>query len=246
MSSSSFAVHRFKEIASTNDWLLSAARGGADDRTVVVADHQLRGRGRLDRTWEAPAGTSLLASVLLRPALEPQQRYLCSVALALGALEALSAVASLRAGLKWPNDLVVGDRKLGGILAEVDGTGPGAAVVAGIGINLTFDGPEGANGTSVLRETGRHVERDELLDSILAGLAVHLGELERDGASTLLDAYRLRLTTLGRRVAVELGQETLHGVATDVSESGHLCVEIDGTVREFAAGDVVHLRSDEG
>lgn len=244
---SSFTVHRFKEIASTNDWLLSAARGGADDRTVVVADHQLRGRGRLDRTWEAPPGTSLLASVLLRTSLEPERRYLCTVALALSALEALQAVAALRGGLKWPNDLMVGDRKLGGILAEVDGVGERAAVVAGIGLNLTWPGPEGSNGTSVLEETGRHVDRDELLDAILVGLDVHLGELGREsGRAGIIDAYRLRLTTIGRRVAVELRDETLRGTAEDVTPDGHLVVSVDGERREFAAADVVHLRAGEG
>lgn len=246
MVASSFAVHRFKEIASTNDWLLAAARGGADDRTVVVADHQLRGRGRLDRTWEAPPGSALLASVLVRLPLDPDERFLVGVALGLSALEALQAVATLRAGLKWPNDLVVKDRKLGGILAEVDGAREGPAVVAGIGVNLTWPGPPEANGTSVLEETGLHVDRDALLDALLVGLDIHLGQLEHpQGRGAILDAYRLRLTTIGRMVTAQLAHETVRGSADGVTATGHLLIAVNGAVREVAAGDVVHLRPDE-
>lgn len=246
MASSPFAVMRFKEISSTNDWLLAAARGGAAHRTVVVADFQLRGRGRLDRRWEAPPGTSVLASVLLRTRLAPNQRHLASIAVGLSALEACQTVASLRVGLKWPNDLVVSDRKLGGLLAESDGT-PGelAAIVVGFGINLTWPGPPDAGGTSLLEETGLTYGRDAVLDAILVCLDAHAAQLESpEGRASLLDAYRHRLATLGRTVRVELPDSSFVGVARGVTDDGHLVVETDGIVREVAAGDVVHVRTE--
>jgi BirA family biotin operon repressor/biotin-[acetyl-CoA-carboxylase] ligase len=246
VATSSFAVQRFKEISSTNDWLLAAARGGAIDRTVVVADFQLRGRGRLDRRWEAPPGTSLLASVLLRTSLAPPERHLATVAVGLSALEACQTVASLRGALKWPNDLVVGDRKLGGLLAETDGASSQTAIVVGVGINLTWSGPHDANGTSILEETGVTVERDAMLDAILVGLDHHADELGTPaGRASLLDAYRIRLSTIGRTVRVTLHDESFVGVAQGVGNDGHLSVATAGGLREVAAGDVVHVRLEE-
>lgn len=238
-----YVVHRFKELSSTNDWLLAAARGGAADRTVVVADHQLRGRGRLGRRWEAPPGSALLMSVLLRTSLAANERFLAPIALGLGACEACQGVAALRVGLKWPNDLVVQDRKLGGILAEADGDGEQAALVVGLGLNLTYDGPDGAGGTSLRTETGVEVDRDELLEVVLVGLDRHLDQLEQPGAAAvLLDAYRLRLATLGRKVDVQLHDEVISGTAVDVNAQGHLLIERPTGIAEIAAGDVVHLR----
>jgi BirA family transcriptional regulator, biotin operon repressor / biotin---[acetyl-CoA-carboxylase] ligase len=243
MVASSFTTHRFKEISSTNDWLLSAARGGAADRSVVVADFQHRGRGRLDRRWEAPAGTSLLASILFRTPLAPSERYLASVAVGLSALEACQSIASLRAGLKWPNDVMASDRKLGGLLAESDSGAAGGAVVVGIGLNLTWAGPPDAEGTSVLEQTGLHVERDAMLNALLVGLGPHADALgSQAGRSSLLEAYRLRLTTLGHAVRMTLADGAFVGTAQGVNDAGHLLVDTADGVREVAAGDVVHLR----
>jgi BirA family biotin operon repressor/biotin-[acetyl-CoA-carboxylase] ligase len=246
VATSSFAIQRFKEISSTNDWLLAAARGGAADRTVVVADFQLRGRGRMDRRWEAPPGTSLLASVLLRTTLTPPERHLATVAVGLSALEACQTVASLRAALKWPNDLVVSDRKLGGLLAETDGGASETAIVIGIGMNLTWSGPAEAHGTSILEETGVTVERDAMLDALLVGLDHHAEELATaKGRASLLDAYRIRLSTIGRVVRVSLHDESFVGTAQGVGDDGHLIVATNDGQREVAAGDVVHVRLEE-
>jgi BirA family biotin operon repressor/biotin-[acetyl-CoA-carboxylase] ligase len=244
MVASSFTIHRFREISSTNDWLVSAARGGAADRTVVVADFQHRGRGRLDRRWEAPAGTSLLASILFRTELAAAERYLATVAVGLSALEACQSVASLRAGLKWPNDLMASDRKLGGLLAESEPSIARGAVVVGIGLNLTWPGPPDAAGTSVLEQTGLNVERDVMLDALLVGLAAHADALGSPvGRSSILEAYRLRLTTLGRAVRITTSDGAYAGTAQGINDDGHLLVDTSDGVREVTAADVIHLRS---
>lgn len=243
---SSFAVHRFVDIDSTNDWLLSAACAGALDRTAAVADHQRRGRGRLDRRWEAPPGSALLCSVLLCVRLPPEERHLVSVVVSLSAVEAVQHVAACTVGLKWPNDLVVGDRKLGGILAETDGAigaSDSVAIVVGLGLNLSTSGPPDAGGTSLLEETGLLVERDELLDAYLDALSTRADVLgDPVGRAALLAGYRDHLVTIGRRVVVSLHDATIEGVATSITDAGHLVVDTADGAHVVAAGDVVHVR----
>src|SRR5580698_1491786 len=110
-------VRRFEQVDSTNTYLRAEARLGAPEGVVAVADHQSAGRGRLDRRWEAPAGSSLLMSVLFRPEFDPAELHLCTAAVALAAVAACREVAGVEAVLKWPNDLLVGDLKLAGVLA---------------------------------------------------------------------------------------------------------------------------------
>ena len=211
-------MHRFAdirwyaEVDSTNRVLADLARAGAPDGVVVGAEHQTAGRGRRGRTWEAPPGASLLVSVLLRPA-----PALVTLAAGLAAAGACEAVAGVTVGLKWPNDLMVGEAKVGGILAEAVA---GAAVV-GLGVNLAWAPPGAAR-------LGTDVDRRALLNAYLTGL---------DAPGDVLARYRDRCTTLGRRVRVELPDEAFEGVATDVDDAGRLVVE----GRPIAAGDVLPL-----
>lgn len=246
MPTPSFEVHRFEALESTNDWLLTEARRGAPSWTVAVADFQQRGRGRLDRRWEAPAGSSLLCSVLLRVGLEARLRHLATVAVALSASSSCHEVADVGVGIKWPNDLVVADRKLGGILAETDGADADdatVAIVVGLGVNLTWPGPPEALGTCLVAEAGGPVDRDELLETYLGELATRAKALTTAvGRERLLAEYRGELVTIGRDVRVELPSETVNGVAQGVTDEGHLIVASTAGQRVVAAGDVVHLR----
>jgi BirA family biotin operon repressor/biotin-[acetyl-CoA-carboxylase] ligase len=246
-------VRRFGEIDSTNTWLLVEARAGAPEGLVAVADHQSAGRGRLDRRWEAAPGAALLASVLLRPVLEPGALHLATALVALSALDACQRTAGVDAGIKWPNDLVVGDAKLAGVLAEADpsagGGAPGSvAVVVGIGLNIEPPGPAAANGTSlgqlVAAGSGSAVpSRDALLSALLGELDRRRPELDTgDGRRALATDLRRRCVTLGRVVRVELGASELNGTATDLTDEGALVIETDDGPRVVTAGDVVHLR----
>lgn len=219
---------------STNTDLMEAALGGAPDGTVLRADHQSAGRGRLDRRWEAPAGANLLVSVLFRRHDMSAHSLVRSVAVA--ARRAVARVTAVDPGLKWPNDLVVDDVKLGGILAQVVPDGSGAIVV-GLGLNVGW-APEGA--TSLAGRSAATPAPRELL-------LVLLDELERcTGISAAeLDAeYRASLVTLGRRVKVSLpdGAEIV-GRAVDVDIDGRLAVETDNGTLVFDTGDIVHLRN---
>jgi BirA family biotin operon repressor/biotin-[acetyl-CoA-carboxylase] ligase len=240
-------VRRFGDVDSTNRVLLELGRQGAPEGTVVVADHQTAGRGRLGRTWVAPAGSGLLMSVLLRPALAPEQLHLATAAVALAARAAVADVAGFEPGVKWPNDLVVGDRKLAGVLAEADfsGGGDAPAVVVGIGINLNWpaEGPEGLpvdvalGATAANLVSGRDVDRDAVLTSLLDHLAEQIGSW-----TAVASAYRRACVTIGRAVRIELPDETFTGTAADVSDDGHLLVDIGMCLRTVTAGDVIHLR----
>ncbi len=223
------------EEGSTNDEVAARARAGAPEGVVVVADGQTAGRGRRGRTWDAPAGSSLLVAVLLRPAAP----HLAVIACGLAAVDACHAtIAAAGVTLKWPNDLVVdGDRKLAGILAE--SVGPdGVGVVVGLGLNVDWGAtplPPGA--TSLAAEAGGGaLDRTDLLVAYLVALEGRC----RQSPAALMAAYRAACSTIGRQVRVELpGGESFEGRADGVDDHGRLVV--DG--RSVAAGDVVHVRS---
>jgi BirA family biotin operon repressor/biotin-[acetyl-CoA-carboxylase] ligase len=227
-------VEWFATLDSTNRYALDAARSGAPDRLVVVADEQTAGRGRLGRTWEAPPGSSLLVSVLLRGLGDPA-RAVMATAVALAA--AVEEEAGVAVGLKWPNDLVVGDRKLAGVLAETEGD----VVVVGAGCNVDWDSfpPELADSATACNlEAGRTIDRDALLERFLDRLGAALAD------GDLLDAYRSRLVTVGRRVRVQpVRGDDLVGTAVALTDDGALVVRDDqGVEHTVVAADVHHLR----
>lgn len=257
-------VRWLESTGSTNADVLALAREGEPEGIVLVADHQTAGRGRAGRTWTAPPGASLLCTVLLRPpaAVAP----LATFALALAAAEAVETTSGVRAGLKWPNDLVVPTddgrtRKLAGILAEAEWP-PGAdiasgyrspkpheraTVAAGIGLNVAWPDqlPDELADVAVAIShlSDRVPARAELLDEMLVRLEVHYGRLVDGGADRVLDAWRSHSATLGQEVRVDLGADDIVGTAVDVTAEGHLVVEaVGGQRRTVAVGDVVHLR----
>ena len=220
-------VRWFERIDSTNRYLLECAAEGADEGVVAVADEQTAGRGRLGRTWVAPAGAALLASVLLRPELPVGRTHLVTLAAGLAALDAVEALSDAHAGLKWPNDVVVDDRKLAGILAEANGAG---SVVVGMGCNVSpgvFPPDLAAMATAV------PLDRADLLAEWL-----HAYDERLDALATVVGDAIARSATIGRRVRVELAHETFEGTASTLTDEGFLVV--DGRV--VGAGDVVHLR----
>jgi len=253
-------VRRFASIDSTNRYLLDEARAGAPAGVVAVADHQTAGRGRLGRTWEAPAGANLLLSVLLRPGLAPDQRHLATSAVALAAVDAVDALCApagpgAGVGVKWPNDLVARDgRKVAGILAEADlaSTAPGSPdpVVVGIGLNVNWpasddDLPPELRGVagSLRQMVGAEVDREALLAALLAALGPRVGALATGaGRARLAADLRARCVTLGAPVRVDLADGSFTGTATDVTDEGHLVVDAGGVTRTVVAGDVIHVR----
>ena len=240
------SVRHYEEIGSTNTEALEQAKAGAAEGLVIVADHQSAGRGRLGRTWSAEPGSALLVSVLLRPPLPIAEVPVVLMAAGLAACDGVEAVAGFRPKLKWPNDLVAGDRKLAGLLTESTGD-PEPAVVLGLGLNVTagaYPGDLDQPATSCEEEAGRPVDRAELLVGLLSALESRYSTvLAAGGRAATLDAYRADSGTLGRRVRVELtGGESLEGEAAAIADDGRLVV-VDAAGRHLVSvGDVKHLR----
>jgi len=239
----------YPRIGSTNDAARQLAEDGAPEGALVIADEQTAGRGRANRSWWAPPGTSLLMSLLLRPPIESGRAQEVTMCLGLGALEGIADATGLEAGLKWPNDLMWHGRKLGGMLAEMDTRGAHLNwVVLGLGLNVNqrWDNtvpPEIADvAISLAMASGRPVDRLALLAGIL-----HRTELWYErwlaGVSPH-DAWSARLETLGQKVTVTLPDRILRGVAAGVSPQGALLLREDGgQVHTIWAGDVTRLRA---
>lgn len=250
-------AHYFPTIGSTNDIAHQLARDGASEGALVLADEQTAGRGRLDRTWWAPAGTCLLFSLLLRPALPLYRASQLTMCLGLGAIAGIEQVTGVRAGLKWPNDLMACGRKLGGMLAELRSNGDEldyAVLGLGLNVNLTFEGSGGAptQGTQPppdLVETaislsmigGRQIDRLALLAAILAQTETWYERLL--AGESPHTAWVAQLTTIGQRVAITLPTGQLIGTATGVTPEGALLVQDDrGRQHTIWTGDVAAVR----
>jgi BirA family transcriptional regulator, biotin operon repressor / biotin---[acetyl-CoA-carboxylase] ligase len=259
------AIKVVAETGSTNADLAAAAREGAPEGTVLVAETQTAGRGRQGRVWQAPPRSGLTFSLLLRPTVSAARQtwlpLLTGIAVA-AAVERLTAradagdfggaaagSAALRPTLKWPNDVLAGDRKLGGILAERSGD----AVIVGVGLNVSLRPGElpVPSVTSLVIERAAATDREMMLRAILREFERWYGIWRAaDGdpdRSGLRAAYRTACATLGREVRVELpDQRALTGTAIDIDVGGRLLVRTaEGGEEAFSAGDVVHVRGGE-
>jgi BirA family biotin operon repressor/biotin-[acetyl-CoA-carboxylase] ligase len=236
------------EAPSTNGIVAERARAGAPDGLVVVADHQTAGRGRLDRTWETPAGTALTFSMLVRPTAPAAAWPWLPLLTGYAAAKALTA-HGYDAGVKWPNDILIGERKVAGILVERVETPAGPAAVIGVGLNtgMTADELPVPTATSLSLESGDAPDRSDLLLDLLAAIreAYDAWQLGGDAAARrLAESYASSCLTLGRQVRVDLPDgRTLEGRAVAIDESGRLVVEAADGRHEVGAGDVVHVRS---
>ena len=234
-----------EEIDSTNRRCLALAGEGHAEGCVVAADLQTAGRGRQGRTWVAPAGTSLMLSILLRPRVPAETAQLLPLLVGLALAEVVEAhVPGSAVALKWPNDLLVAGRKCAGILVESDTAG---AAVAGIGLNVDWRGVERpaelAAATSLAEVTDRPVDRWRLLAGLIGVLGNRYAAWQ-SAPTAFLTHYRARCATLGQRVRVRLGSgEEIVGDARDVAATGALAVQVrPGEVVAVTAGDVEHLR----
>jgi len=242
-------IHQLDEVGSTNTYVRAQSRQGAPAGLVAMADHQTAGRGRLDRRWESPPGANLLVSILLRPGCGAGDVHLCAGAVALAGADACREVAGVEPVLKWPNDLLLDGAKLAGVLAEAEFAGEFLrAVVVGIGINVAWPGPPEAGGTC-LDDVGRPspVDRRVLFDELLKALEPRCALLEgAAGRRVLADEVRGRCATLGQQVRVILVGDEFIGRADAIDDAGRLVVVTASGPRPVSAGDVVHLRPDQG
>ena len=233
-------VHYFPEVSSTMDIARKLARDGCPPFSVVVADRQTKGRGRLQRSWHSEAG-GLYFTVVLRPSLPPLMSARVSFCAALVLVLTLENHFDVAAAVKWPNDILVKERKLAGMLSEMEGeTDRIAYVNVGIGLNVNND-PSGvaAIATTLKKILGRPVSRIRLLQAYLEALEVRLATIEE---ADVIAEWKAHSVTLGRRVEIVTQRETVAGMAVDVDENGSLILQLDdGSCKTVIYGDCFHL-----
>lgn len=238
-------VHCLLEVPSTMDVAWSLFEEGRPSGTVVLAERQRKGRGRFGRPWESPRGGGIWMSVLLRREGVPEPASLLTVASAIAIAEAVEEQTGLQAAIRWPNDIVIRERKAGGILIEMrqEGGRPGGVVV-GIGINVDIapsdlPPPLQETATSLFREAGRRVDRAGLVRGVFASLDRWHGRVMKGEVEALGERWRALSTNLGKRVTLTRKAERFEGVVVDLDPVRGLSLDLGGgEVRTFPAEQV--------
>jgi BirA family biotin operon repressor/biotin-[acetyl-CoA-carboxylase] ligase len=246
-------IELFNSLPSTNREAVQLAQAEVEHGTVVAADSQTTGRGRLSRTWFSPSGVNLYCSIILRGMHQPERlaEWLSWLPLisALAAAEAIEQVSSIHVSVKWPNDLLISERKVGGILCE-SGTGmrAGPFQIIGIGINVNGDRDDWpadlrGSATSIWQEQRIVVDRNRLLAQLLFELEQCLDDFAVHGTSRLAMAYEQRCSTIGHKIQASLASGTVvMGLAEGINQDGSLRIQPQATQLGSRTLETVHLR----
>ncbi len=239
-------IYYFDSVSSTQDVALRLAEEGGMEGIVVIAETQRKGRGRMKRFWFSPKFKGIYLSIILRPHILPQQAPIITFLLCVAASEAIKEVVALDIGIKWPNDLIINNKKVGGVLAEINAEMDQVHfVVGGIGVNVntTIDTlPLGAS--SLKEEKGEYINRVELTRSLLRKIEENYFEFKRKGASYIIEKWKNFSITLGKRVTVISHKEKIEGKAYNVDIDGALLLKEDsGKVRRIVSGEIIRCRN---
>jgi BirA family biotin operon repressor/biotin-[acetyl-CoA-carboxylase] ligase len=251
-------VHWLETVGSTNDIAARLADAGAGEGTVVVAEAQTAGRGRMGRVWHSPAGAGLYVSIVLRPSpvvqLSPGTGFparetstaLLTLAAGVALAQGVQAATGLPAEIKWPNDLVVARRKLAGILTEAAAEGRALQfIVLGFGLNLrqaAYPSELAQRVTSIEAETNRPADRAVILAEILAAIGDRYADLRQGRFDAILSAWRERALSLwGSAVEWNSSGARVRGWAEGIDDTGALLVRAGGRVQRLVAGEVTWL-----
>ena len=236
------------ETGSTNADAFRLAEEGAEEGTVLLAERQLTGKGRLGRRWESPCGVNLYCSVVLRPELPPYEAPQLTFLSAVAVARAILAVTGLQPSIKWPNDLLMGGRKVAGLLNEMNAeTDRVGFVILGIGVNLNmrseqFPADLRTPATSLLLETGSVVSRQAFTVRLLQELESEYRRFRVDGFGPVREEWARYCNAFGRSVAVESGSSNLQGSFAGIDHDGALLVQTaNGRVERILSGDVTVL-----
>jgi len=238
-------IHHFHTLDSTNSKAYQLALNGAEEGEVVIAESQEKGRGRLGRHWSSPPFLNLYLSAILRPKILPHQASLITLMAAVATADTIQKFSGLLPLIKWPNDILLRDRKVAGLLNEIHSEMDRIHfVILGIGVNLNMDGkmfPKEirAVATSLKIEMGQAISRKVFLQSLLQELEKWYTIFMKEGSAFILKAWRDRAHVKGRRVKVTSFGETWVGMAIDVDSDGALILETTGGKRKrVVAGDI--------
>lgn len=237
-------IYYFAKVTSTNTEAKKLAASGCPEGTVVLAEEQQGGRGRISRAWFSPPDKGIWLSVVLRPALSPYDIAKCTLLAAVAVYKAILRVSGVRTGIKWPNDILYQGKKLVGILtelnAEVDAVN---YIVIGIGINVNIQSEEfppelKSIATSVMAAAGKSISRLELTCAVLEELEKCYQEVLQHGFGAILKEWRSYSATLGHEVSVSGPNASFTGIALDIAEDGALLVKTADKVERVVAGDI--------
>ena len=230
-------------VGSTNDYLKRMGDDECPNGTVVVTREQTKGKGRMGREWSSKRDENIAFSFLLRPSITPQEVGVVTPLAGLAVCKALRKTTGLDCKIKWPNDVIIGKKKLVGILTEMCAEFDAVEyVVTGIGVNVDqVEFPEeiAYKATSILLETGRHYDKNRLLAALLGQIEREFTRYNLELPPDALEEYVSLCATVGRSVTFKKGERTLSGTAVGVTAAGELRVMLsDGTVRTLNAGEV--------
>jgi BirA family biotin operon repressor/biotin-[acetyl-CoA-carboxylase] ligase len=237
-------IRLFESTDSTNGQAKELCVQGAPEGTLVLAEQQTAGRGRRGRTWQSPGRVNLLLSIVLRPPIEPERAFVLTMILALAAGDGVSDICGLRPMIKWPNDLYVRGRKLAGILTEFSVRENGIEyMVLGMGLNVNWDPDENPDilnpATSLMREMGRRINREDLLVRIMKHFDESYKILLSGKIMGFYRKWNKRSMVLGQEVEVESDGKTLRGTARKIDNKGALILrDFQGVERVILNGDV--------
>jgi BirA family biotin operon repressor/biotin-[acetyl-CoA-carboxylase] ligase len=242
--------HYFSEIDSTNRYARQLAENGAREGEIVIAEAQTQGRGRLGRRWQSPPFANIYFSVILRPRLPPAHAPQITLMAAVALAETVASIIAQSATIKWPNDILVGGKKLAGILTEAACDSERLHyVILGIGVNLNYrlaamPDEIRTRATSIAELIGKSVSRESFLRRLIHDLDRCYGELEEAGFGSLAPRWEAQFGLRGQRVRVELFDQIVTGWARGIDRDGALLVQDDqGRMQRVIAGDVIPLES---
>ncbi|HEX3855921.1 MAG TPA: biotin--[acetyl-CoA-carboxylase] ligase [Verrucomicrobiae bacterium] len=238
-------IRVFEQTTSTNDVIEKLARDGVKEGVVVFAESQTKGRGRLGRKWISPAHKGLWFSILLRPDLRPQETTQLTVASATALRRVIQSETGLKPEIKWPNDILIGGKKVAGILTELSAELDKVRyVILGIGIDVNLDAGEFPAelkkiATSLKIESGETISRAELATAILRELDFDYARICAGKFSAVADEWEEHCTTIGKSVAVQIGERKIHGRAESLDDDGALLLRTEhGHLERITGGDV--------
>lgn len=241
-------IHRYVSTDSTNNRAKELAAGGAAEGVLVIAEEQAQGRGRLDRPWFSPGGKNIYVSLIMRPTLPPTAVSRMVLLTAVAAAEALTTTTGLAASIKWPNDIMAGGRKIGGILLEMSVEMDAIDyLVIGLGINVNSTAgqfPKEIRGktTSVLTETGRTFSRVLLLVRFLELFEHGYNTFREAGLESIVNRWKALSDMMGKQAAIRTVNGDYKGVITDMDSDGFLIIRDDqGSETRLVSGDITVL-----
>ncbi|MCX8031588.1 MAG: biotin--[acetyl-CoA-carboxylase] ligase [Thermodesulfovibrionales bacterium] len=239
----------YETLPSTNNTATELALKGYPEWTIIVADRQTHGRGRMGRSWFSPPGKNIYMSIILKPSFPPREMTILTIMSAVACCKALRKIYTAEVFIKWPNDLLVNEKKLGGILTEIKADSDKISyAILGIGINVNLDQEELSEdiedtATSLKILTGKQYKRTSIIIEILRELYEHYEILLKKGKQNLLAQWKQLNCTLGKRVKVYMGKEIYEGLAETIDDEGLLIVKLqDSSLIKVSFGDIKMLR----